>query len=855
MTCKLKQSVGVVLALALSTGVCSAVPPAKKYSSIFKRATIFRDANDNLLQDPEEVKNTTTTGLDGRFVSPPGKGRLVLRGGVNIVTGAPNTTDIILGVSPRGARAPDDNSEVWPKIDTSKSFNLVTRLWKVLTLADVAGKSEQVAGNILGDWVDCIGGNCIDTTPDPKKNPRKLDRANRQMWLAEGQLTALYEFVDGVARRAQGEPFHKPIIALGLELAYFYDSNGRRPVLLSESDLTELLDLSLENMEVPKAEYADGLERLVKILLEFNQAFDGAVGNKFETFDQFQALQRVAHAAALDVRRVDWTTLVSCYTGDGLRQRVADPNLTCGNGAANPPRAVDDNASTQSGRAVAINVLANDVGDNLTVNAVTPAAHGTVAILADGTILYTPSAGFAGNDNFTYTLSNPAGNVSTANVAVNVVGGGGGNNRAPVAAGQTLTVVAGVAQLITLSATDADGDTLSYKVVNSTNRGTLTGTPPNLFYTAQSNYDGPDAFTFKANDGKIDSNVATVTITVKSLNRKPVADGLTVTAVAGVAKTVVLSASDEDRDTLSYTVVSAPSHGTLSGSAPNLIYTAAAGYSGTDSFTYKANDGKADSNVATVGITVTAPEATVQEPVLVRLPGGTYQMGSLPIEANRRDDETAHTVTVRAFSIGKYEVTQGEWKAVMGSNPASYGNCGDGCPVENVSWNDVQQYLARLNQLTGKRYRLPTEAEWEYAARAGTTTAHYWGDNPSAACPYANIYDIETDGLVQLSATQGFVPYNCRDGFLGTAPVGRLQPNAFGLYDMLGNVQEWTCSDAANPYNGSESVCGSDSSFYKVDRGGSHISDLNGGTVRAASRLADDPNSRAFFVGFRVAHD
>ena len=97
---------------------------------------------------------------------------------------------------------------------------------------------------------------------------------------------------------------------------------------------------------------------------------------------------------------------------------------------------------------------------------------------------------------------------------------------------------------------------------------------------------------------------------------------------------------------------------------------------------------------------------------MVRLPGGCFQMGSPTSEAGRDSDERPHRVCVEAFEIGKHEVTQGEWQAVMGNNPSHFKN-GDRHPVENVSWNDVQEYLQRLNQRTGKTYRLPNEAEWE----------------------------------------------------------------------------------------------------------------------------------------------
>src|SRR4029453_1887873 len=136
--------------------------------------------------------------------------------------------------------------------------------------------------------------------------------------------------------------------------------------------------------------------------------------------------------------------------------------------------------------------------------------------------------------------------------------------------------------------------------------GTLSGAAPTVTYSPAANYDGPDSFTFKANDGTSDSNVATVTITVASVNDAPVANAQAVTTDEDTAKTIVLSATDAEGSPLTYTVVASPAHGTLSGIAPALTYTPAANYNGPDSFTFKANDGSVDSNVATVTITVTA---------------------------------------------------------------------------------------------------------------------------------------------------------------------------------------------------------------------------------------------------------
>ena len=160
---------------------------------------------------------------------------------------------------------------------------------------------------------------------------------------------------------------------------------------------------------------------------------------------------------------------------------------------------------------------------------------------------------------------------------------------------------------ITLTAMSPSGFPLIYSVVNGPTHGTLSGIAPNLTYTPNSGYVGSDMFTFKANDGTGDSNVATVSITVRGRDHAPVASGASMTVAAGTSTAVMLSASDVDGDSLTYSVVSSPTHGQLSsGTGPNRIYTPNAGYGGSDSFTFKANDGIADSNVATVSITVAA---------------------------------------------------------------------------------------------------------------------------------------------------------------------------------------------------------------------------------------------------------
>ena len=213
-------------------------------------------------------------------------------------------------------------------------------------------------------------------------------------------------------------------------------------------------------------------------------------------------------------------------------------------------------------------------------------------------------------------------------------------------------------------------------------------------------------------------------------------------------------------------------------------------------------------------------------------------MGSAAGEAGRSADEVPHRVTIsRPFRLGATEITQAQWTRVMGANPSRFQGCAE-CPVENVTWNDVQEFLRRLNAAEGGGYRLPTEAEWEYACRTGET--------PDAAridAAHAN-FDAR---------------YPVRGGrpgrYLGRpVPVASFPKNRYGLYDMHGNVWEW-CADGYAPYPSGDAVdpVGPTSAPKKVIRGGSWYFDA--ASCRCATRYSHDPADRGFSVGFRVARD
>jgi MYXO-CTERM domain-containing protein len=179
-------------------------------------------------------------------------------------------------------------------------------------------------------------------------------------------------------------------------------------------------------------------------------------------------------------------------------------------------------------------------------------------------------------------------------------------NDAPAATAQSIAATEDTPAPVKLSGSDADGDPVTYTVVDGPSHGTLSGTAPALTYAPAAEYSGADSFTFKVNDGFADSPAATVSVTVAAVNDLPVASAQSVAATEDTPVGVTLSGSDVDGDTLTYAVVDGPSHGTLSGTAPDLTYAPAENWAGTETFTFGVNDGGADSSPATVTITVAA---------------------------------------------------------------------------------------------------------------------------------------------------------------------------------------------------------------------------------------------------------
>lgn len=234
---------------------------------------------------------------------------------------------------------------------------------------------------------------------------------------------------------------------------------------------------------------------------------------------------------------------------------------------------------------------------------------------------------------------------------------------------------------------------------------------------------------------------------------------------------------------------------------------------------------------------------------MVHIPGGTFMMGSPEDEVDRYDDEgPQHEVKVASFFMGHYPITQDQWRAVaslptaeqeLDPNPSHFK--GNKRPVEQVSWFDAMEFCARLSALTDRPYRLPSEAEWEYACRAGTTTPFHFGDTITtnqANYDGSDTYDKDTKGDYRQKTTN----------------VGIFLPNNFGLYDMHGNVWDWCLDHYHNSYksaptDGSAWLARMDSNS-RVVRGGSWVN--NSTACRCAFRLNLNPVDRNIAVGFRV---
>jgi formylglycine-generating enzyme required for sulfatase activity len=275
-------------------------------------------------------------------------------------------------------------------------------------------------------------------------------------------------------------------------------------------------------------------------------------------------------------------------------------------------------------------------------------------------------------------------------------------------------------------------------------------------------------------------------------------------------------------------------------------------------------------------------------PEMVVVPAGTFTMGvpageeereGLPERFSGRSTPQTRVSINSAFAMGRSHMTRGEFASFVRATNYQSAGCytfvadrdpqwqlnatanwsspgfaqSDQHPVVCVSWDDAQAYVRWLSSRTGRWYRLPSEAEWEYAARAGTTTARFWGDAPEEACAYANVSDLTAAEALNLARTPDSI-HVCRDGHVYTAPVASFRPNQFNLYDMLGNAWEWVedcwnANYAGRPTDQSAWLAGNCSG--RVARGGSWRYPPR--SVRAGLRGWRPSDDRSYFAGFRVA--
>ena len=284
------------------------------------------------------------------------------------------------------------------------------------------------------------------------------------------------------------------------------------------------------------------------------------------------------------------------------------------------------------------------------------------------------------------------------------------------------------------------------------------------------------------------------------------------------------------------------------------VPTNSSSYSSTYNSLVAAVNGTASNNVSNNNVSSSGSTRTFTANgvsfTMVQVPGGTFTMGATSEQGSDAGsyEKPTHQVTLSSYSIGQTEVTQELWQAVMGSNPSNFK--GSKRPVESVSWNDCQVFIRKLNNLTGQNFRLPTEAEWEYAARGGKTggTKYAGSDNLDDVAWY-----WKNSGDKYLSGTDSDWDWDKIQKNNGRShDVATKRANSLGIYDMSGNVWEW-CQDWYGDYSSSSQTNpqGPSTGSYRVDRGGSWYD--GAGYCRVSSRYDDDPDCRDNYLGLRLA--
>jgi formylglycine-generating enzyme required for sulfatase activity len=439
----------------------------------------------------------------------------------------------------------------------------------------------------------------------------------------------------------------------------------------------------------------------------------------------------------------------------------------------------------------------------------TPAGQTAIAFAADGTTADNAVFGVTTNQSAWNAVSSQTWCIVTKTAAGFTVSATP-NTAATAPAPATVTVTAGTVTPIVINVTqEADAPTLSLTPAGQTTvafaaDGTTEDNAAFSVLTNQSAWDAVSSQTWCI----VTKTETGFTVSATANTAFVPAEPATVTVTAGEATPVVINVTQEaDAPALSLTpagqtAIVFAADGTTEDNATFSVITNQSAWDAVSSqawcivtktetgFTVSAEANTVVTNHAPATVTVTAGTAT---PVVINVTqasavgmvfvqGGTFVMGCTSEQSNCRPYESpVHNVTLSSFYIGKYEVTQAEWEAVMGYNPSS-SSYGPNYPVERVSWSDAQAFITALNTATGLNYRLPTEAEWEYAARGGAQSEGYRHSGSD------NIGDVAW--------------YGGNSGYT-THLVGSKQPNELGIYDMNGNVEEW-CSDLYYNYTGED---------------------------------------------------
>jgi len=425
--------------------------------------------------------------------------------------------------------------------------------------------------------------------------------------------------------------------------------------------------------------------------------------------------------------------------------------------------------------------------DPLTYSILTQPSHGTISTETGASRTYSPSANYVGPDSFTFKVSDGSLDSNTATVNINV------QNEQPVADDKQITVSKNTQRSFTLTAADPNHDPLTYTIVTTPSHGTIapSGTGlPSRTYTPTTGYQGPDSFTFKVSDGSLDSDIATVSILVQ--NVRPVAEDQQITVTKNTQQPLTLTATDPDNDPLTYTIVTPPSHGTISPSGtggPSRTYTPENNYLGTDTFTFKANDGTVDSNTANVNLNVEQPKVVYN-----------YAPTFVATGANYKDAPDSASLRLTQFSVAIWFKTSADF--ATDSVMVNKGGLGSDSVGQNMNYGiwmtnaekvkagfetsaGADQYVTSVNSYN--------DGHWHYAVVT---------NDGSSLRLYIDGVQVATKALA------GASPENT-----GTKPVriganSRVTPPGNFFTGELDEVRIWnddlTADQAANAFSGTD---------------------------------------------------